>query len=241
MVNRALWDMIDPTTSQLIEDKAQREKILKFRFVKDATYESSSKSVLYSKLVEVISDKSKKNYEFNGFNKENKLVVFNLDSLVGERDHDSLFVYSNFEKKSSFFLCKDLVTSLRSNDEHECSDPKDLFEHYGRSIPPQNSEISVLNINDLQSLVSDQKYTHLVAVIPVKPNLPNKRQLFVKFDWYFRRDRVTVLDMPNLFNREITFETKPGVVFQRYYLPTLQNVLEGEIRLLFLSYVLFIF
>ena len=52
------------------------------------------------------------------------------------------------------------------------------------------------------------------------------RQLFVKFDWYLRKDRVKILELPNFINREKAFEAS-NVPFQRYYLPALQNVLEA--------------
>jgi hypothetical protein len=224
VLSRALFDMVDSQTGQLIEQRAERELILKNRFVKDYSMKKLDKNLIFSDIntIEIIDKKSEINFEFNGFIKSQKLIVFDLNQVINATDQDSVFIYSNLNSRNTFYLCKQFNSA-----NNECFEPKDLFKQYGRTIPPEKSGLNIININDLQSLISDNKYTHLVVRLFVQLEANKRHQMFVKFDWYFRKERNRIIDMPNLINREINFKTKPGVNFQRLYLPTLQNVLEG--------------
>ena len=114
--------------------------------------------------------------------KSQKLIVFDLNRLINSTDQDSVFIYSNLNSRNSFYLCKQFNSAT-----NECFEPKDLFKQYGRTIPPEKSGLNIININDLQSLISDNKYTHLVVRLFVQLEANKRHQMFVKFDWYFRK------------------------------------------------------
>ncbi len=147
--------------------------------------------------------------------------------------HDSLFIYTNFNSPQSFVLCKDFRTV--ATNEYRCTDAKDLFEDYGRSVPPllegrRSSTIKLLNIPDLTSLVNDQDFVYLIVKVPVLKKKPDVHQLFVKFDWYLLEKRVSDLELPsfktNLQPVDVNVE-EDGVVFRRFYLPTFNDVLQA--------------
>ncbi len=122
-----------------------------------------------------------------------------------------------------------------ATNEYRCTDAKDLFEDYGRSVPPllegrRSSTIKLLNIPDLTSLVNDQDFVYLIVKVPVLKKKPDVHQLFVKFDWYLLEKRVSDLELPsfktNLQPVDVNVE-EDGVVFRRFYLPTFNDVLQA--------------
>ena len=149
--------------------------------------------------------------------------------------HDSLFIYTNFNAPRSFVLCKDF--RIVSTNEYKCTNAKDLFEEYGRSMPPlldgrtATATIKILNIHDLARLVSEQGYVYLIASVSVLKKAANIHQLFVKFDWYLWRERVGDLELPsfktNLQGVDVDVSDSESGVFRRYYLRSFKDVLQA--------------
>lgn len=106
-INRALFNMIDPKTNQLIEDRYRREKILRQHFERgflvDEEHTPSSLKFSEAELIrmEAPNDSS---FEWNDFNTKPRLVLFDLREL--SQSFDSLFLYTNINAPNSVLTCK---------------------------------------------------------------------------------------------------------------------------------------
>jgi len=130
-------------------------------------------------------------------------------------------------------LCKDFRTV--ATNEYRCTDAKDLFKEYGRSLPPvlegrRSSTIKLLNVPELDSLVAEQGFIYLIIKVPILKTNALVHQLFVKFDWYLLEKRVTDLELPsfktNLQSVNVNMQ-ESDEVFRRFYLPTFNDVLQA--------------
>lgn len=171
------------------------------------------------------------NFQLDDFIHMDKLILFNLGAHLNTTLYDSLFIYTNFHAPRSFVLCKDFRTV--ATDEYKCTEALDLYESYGRSVPPllegrRDSTLRTINVNNIASLMKDEEYMYLIVNVPVlKPN-QNRHQLVVKLDWYMQDERESVLEMPsfksNLQNVQVVGD---NAVFRRYYLSNLRDVLQA--------------
>jgi len=183
------------------------------------------------KKLEITENQSQMHFQLNGFIHMDKLILFNLAAHLNTSLHDSLFIYTSFNAPRSFLMCKDFRTV--ATNEYKCTDALDLYEKYGRAIPPllegrRDSTLRTLNINNMASLMKESGYTYLIVNVPILKPSPNRHQLVVKFDWYMRDERESLLEMPsfktNLQNVHVASE---NVVFRRYYLSNLKDVLQA--------------
>ena len=189
------------------------------------------KDITHKKL-EIADNESQMSFELNDFIYQEKLIMFNLKIHLDLTKYDSLFIYTNINKPRTFVLCKDFRTI--ATNEYKCTDAKDLFKEYGRSIPPlfsnRQSTLKTLNIEGIKELINTEEFTYLIVNIPVHKKEDRHHQMIVKFDWYLKSNRVKDFELPsfktNLQGISIK-ENEEDAVFQRYYLPTFKNVLQA--------------
>lgn len=171
-------------------------------------------------------------FELNDFVYQDKLIMFNLKTHLDLAKHDSLFIYTNINVPNTFVLCKDFRTF--ATNQYKCTDAKDLFKEYGRSIPPllanrAKSTLKTLNIEDIRNLINDQEFTYLIVNIPILKKDVRQHQMIVKFDWYLRSNRVKDFELPSFKTnlQGVFIDESDDAVFRRYYLSTLKNVLQA--------------
>ena len=228
--NRALFQIVDPKTDQIMESRADRERIFKYHFERDVAQEdlSSDNKILSADKLESL-DVSKIQFEYNDYNQLDHVYSINLKDVFKKDDFDSLFVYTNINEQGSFLLCKDFKS--KSEKEYECSQFKDIMFEFGRSIPPyfesihKESTLKTMNMVDLKKLATKENYAFLVFKIPIL-TLNKGHQKILKLDWYSQKQRFNLLDVPTLLDRKTTFGIN-NVVFQRFYLPKFSNVLQA--------------
>lgn len=213
-VTRALFNLVDPQTSQIYESQEVRAGILAKHFNGIETSYKMDKIKLDKQLT-IIDKKSEIFYEFNSFNPKNQeSVLFNLSSL--EINFDSLFIYTNLNKKYSISLCEDVVDAI------DCLNPIDLGSQFGKVIPPlyKNKKMSLntININNLKDLI--KKYNFLLIKIPICKTI-EAHQIILKLDWYNKSERFNYLSSEL---EDIKLDLFP--TFSRIYLPSIKNVFQ---------------
>ena len=105
-MNRALFNMLDEKTDQLIEDREERERILRRHFERDFLVEQDvtpSQSFSDAELTRIKSEKDA-HFSWNDFNSKPQLVLFELESLTNS--FDSLFLYTNINNQNTVLACK---------------------------------------------------------------------------------------------------------------------------------------
>ena len=113
--NRALFDLIDPSTYQLTENRAKRVEVFKKYFERgveinsseaDLVFDSDHYQVEMAGSIEVIE-----NSQFSNENRDKpKVYVFNVNLILASFQFDSVFAYTNVNSKNSFLLCKSVRT-----------------------------------------------------------------------------------------------------------------------------------
>ena len=157
-------------------------------------------------------------FEFNGFSKEKRIVLFDLKE--SSKKFDSLFIYSNLNEAESFVLCKD---------EKNCDE--DLMGKFGRSMPPlvegapRHSSLRSAYIHPLDSLLGSG-LRYLAIRVPVWSSKSNKHQLVIKVDLHLRSDRVTQVSVPNIIDyvKRIDLSDSKNATFRRVYLSEFTSV-----------------
>jgi hypothetical protein len=265
-ISRALFDLVEPNTEQIAESRQHRERILRGYFERDKLMGqslslsspplSSTDGIQYEvNSVEFIADVRMMHYEFAGFTNQTKIVAFDLSKLMEKAKYDSLFIYTNANSninKAIVALCKNFTRLNALENRYECSSSMDLFAAYGRLMPPllsgtnwRNHTLKIYNILDLDKRLDENKYSHLVLYLPVHPKKLDAHQLIVKFDWYLRSQRASLIELPiysNLqlpielsFDRSVENDALLGdslihwgrnqtIVYKRIYLPSFDRV-----------------
>ena len=236
--NRALFEIVDPTTGQISDDRALREKVFRQHFEGISTEVQSldQQNIRISSLnVNYLKSASEIFLEMSDFADKQAVYAFNLNEIFKE-PFDSLFVYTNINEHKSFLLCTDFTEI--SAGEYECANYNDLFtsshtEIDTKSIPPyfegyhREASLKTINIVDLKKLVNQEKYSFLIVKAPSMAKNKLGYQLMLKFDWYMLSERVTSVDLPTLTELSKFIQVSPKSVFQRIYLPQLVNVLQA--------------
>ena len=106
-INRALFNMIDPKTDQLIEDRHQRKQILTRHFERDFLVDESSThltlSFFQAEFSRVGADSSF--FSWNDFNAaKQRLFLFDLDLF--SQSYDSFFLYTNINSPQTVLACQ---------------------------------------------------------------------------------------------------------------------------------------
>ena len=229
-LNRALFNLIDPLTGQIIENRNEREKILRFHLERDIS-KNAEKSInlINPELV------SNKHFDFNDYSQTEKSYVFDLNQIVGSNlndSYDSLFIYTNINTGNSFLLCKELNEKMS-----ECTGEFiDLMSRYGRSIPPyvegvqKVSSLKTANIINIDQIKLNENFRYLIVRIPINLKSSERHQTIVKFDWYMIKKRLYFINLPTIQNMKDTInkyiDSKPAV-FKRIYLPTFLSVMQA--------------
>ena len=105
-MNRALFNMLDEKTDQLIENREERERILRRHFERDFLVEQDvtpSQSFSDAELTRIKNEKEAP-FSWNDFNSKPQLVLFELESLTNS--FDSLFLYTNINNQNTVLACK---------------------------------------------------------------------------------------------------------------------------------------
>lgn len=105
-MNRALFNMLDEKTDQLIENREDRERILRRHFERDFLVEQDvtpSQSFSDAELTRIKNEKEA-HFSWNDFNSKPQLVIFELESLTNS--FDSLFLYTNINNQNTVLACK---------------------------------------------------------------------------------------------------------------------------------------
>lgn len=107
-MNRALFNMIDSKTEQLVQDRSQREEILRRHFETGLLLHSKNDptsliSFDESELVRITS-KQDAFFFWNDFNNKKRVVLFDLQSLTNS--FDSLFLYTNINSPFTILGCQ---------------------------------------------------------------------------------------------------------------------------------------
>ena len=229
-VNRALFDLVDPVTEQIVEDKQTRLQVLKHYFERDIPSNKHTLSYLKNQTATIETI----NFEFNDFNSKKKTIIIHLDKFLDPAVHDSLFIYTNLNKENTFVLC-DAFEDL-NEDEFKCRNHMDLSREYGRSMPPlfegaarKLNTLRTINVNDFKRLISKNKFSYLLVNLPVRVRKPNARQLIAYFDWYLKKDRIQQLHTPNFvgLQQNELIKVDSAVTFRRFYLPQFESVLQA--------------
>lgn len=111
-INRALFNTIDSKTNQLIEDRVEREKILRQHFERGFLVNQDTASNIYfddSELIKIESENGSF-FSWNSYNIKKRLVLFNLDRL--QNSFDSLFLYTNINEPRTVIACKVCLNSV---------------------------------------------------------------------------------------------------------------------------------
>jgi hypothetical protein len=223
--NRALFDLVDTkNTGQIIESRQVRESVLRFYFERGvASSERPSghlsfrdESLFAIELVENIDVLSISLF-LNADRSREKLYLFNMNLVLGSFNFDSLFVYTNLNRRKSFVLCKSFFDS-------ECKGFMDLASEYGRLIPPyveteRHLTLMTINVVDFRKKVLADKYQYMLVGLPKSDS--SSKKLFFKFDFYLNEYRIDL----NL-NGKTSFQiknTQSGLIFRRIYLPFLRH------------------
>ncbi len=223
--NRALFDLVDTkTTFQIIESKQIRENVIRFHFERGVySGESNKEDLNYDELlhgVEMVEniDVLTNTMFLNEDRTREKVYVFNMNLILDSFRFDSMFVYTNLNKKHSFVLCKSFA-------DNQCKSYKDLAVEFGRLIPPyveteRHMTLKTINVVDFRKLVINEKYQYMLINVPKSD--ANTKKLFFKFDFYLNDYRIE----SNL-NEKKSFRIKnseAGIVFRRIYLPFMRHV-----------------
>jgi hypothetical protein len=229
-LNRALFSLIDSETGQIIENRNQRENILRFHLERDIL--KNSENILSLNNPELVSNK---HFEFNDYSQTEKSYIFDLNQIVGSHlndTYDSLFIYTNINTKNSFLLCKELNENM-----NECmGEIKDLMSTYGRSLPPyvegvqKDSSLKTVNIINIDKIKLNENFRYLIVRVAANLKSSHRHQTIVKFDWYMIKKRLYFINLPTLQNMKDSInkyiDSEPAV-FKRIYLPTFLSVIQA--------------
>lgn len=106
-VNRALFNMIDSKTDQLVEDRQEREEILRRHFERGILYGKKEKETTISfddAALDRITSEKDAFFSWNDFNAKKRLFLFDLKSLSSS--FDSLFLYTNINLPYTVSACQ---------------------------------------------------------------------------------------------------------------------------------------
>lgn len=109
-INRALFNMIDAKTNQLVEDRHERERVLRRHFETGFLYDENQKepqtTIVFdeSELVRITSEQEAF-LSWNDFNSRKRLYLFDLTSLTAA-SLDSVFAYTNINTPNTILACQ---------------------------------------------------------------------------------------------------------------------------------------
>ncbi|CAF0981838.1 unnamed protein product [Brachionus calyciflorus] len=209
-ITRALFDLIDPRTKQIFESVSEREKVLRNHFEELSDETSIDKIALNGELIEK-NDPGSIFFDLVEYDlKEQKVILFDLKVII--KNYDSLFIYSNINKKFSILACANFENS-------ECIEPLDLIAKYAQTVPPlfenRGLTLKILNLNNLKDLLSE--YSFIVLNLPV---IKSNNKLILKLDWYNKAERYKSLSSNDL--SEITIKTNQ--IFTRFFLTSISKI-----------------
>lgn len=250
-INRALFNMIDPKTGQLVEDRTQRERILRRYFERDFMVGDADAKNLSYKDVDLVKIEHELDafFSWNDYNSKKRLVLFDLKSL--SNSFDSLFLYTNINTPNSILACKvifktrtrdyemfPIVIELNSKElsheldqegEYQCQDARDILSIYGQAVPPyiedlKHQGLKTMNLNNLQNELLDFGYNYILIVIPVLKKSEIEYQLILKLDWYKQDERYQTLRKAPVTSHKIIWTENDPASFRRYYLESFRGV-----------------
>lgn len=227
VTNRALFELIDPTTKQVRGNKSERERILRFYFERGIQDQDEIDSLSFKVDRDIEIVQTTEIFNLLASDKtllqpnKDKTYAISTEQVINSIEFDSLFVYTNLNNINLLVLCK----SFEKRDDqgqYICSSGVDLVSRYGR-LAPSNVDtnrqftLNLVNIVDLKSLLITHGFQYLLINLPArKLNHPT----YIKFDFYFKQDRID----SNPGQARSWSVQSDQEVFRRVYLPYLRHV-----------------
>lgn len=215
VINRALFDMIDPSTGQISLSKEQRQSIFHHHFIHNPG----------TKQIYLGNTKKSSGIDWKGINpvvvnrrlwvfkggqsgkKSNKLYTFPLEEW--RITHNALLILTNLESDNWLFACK------MSSSSHPCNTPTDL-SHYAQLLPSGNSPLKFVHLR----LSEFPEVSHFAVLFPA-----SKTADVLKTEFYSLASSSFKLDLPWMFSRStVTADIEEDLMFSNISLASVAKV-----------------
>lgn len=216
VINRALFDMIDPSTAQISLSKEQRQRIFHHHFIQNPgtkqIYIGNSKKSSetdWKGMSPVVVNR--RLWVFKGGQsagtKANKLYTFPLEEW--RITHDAFLVLTNLELDSWLFACK------TSSSSPPCSMPKEL-SHYAQLLPSGHSPLKFVYLR----LSDFPEVSHFAILF-----YPSKTTDVLKTEFYSLASSSFKLDLPWMFSTSpVTADIEEDLMFSNISLASVAKV-----------------